>query len=140
MCSLFSTCLSIRYSRRELLLRAISVSDPNTTPQHYISSMSANKRSLKRQRESASAGGKQPKSAGEKGTEYGGKQPKPAGERGREPGWLLQEVSELRRAAQGCEFNKKRLRYLSNTQKIKQGSDGVLYWMSRDQRVQGKIH
>ncbi|KAL0200172.1 hypothetical protein M9458_003359, partial [Cirrhinus mrigala] len=83
--------------------------------------MSTNKRNLKRQKESPdSAGGKQPK--------LGGK--------GRDSGWLLKEVTELRRAAQGCEFNKKRLRYLSDTQKIKQGSDGVLYWMSRDQRVQ----
>ncbi|XP_073704846.1 CPD photolyase isoform X2 [Garra rufa] len=88
----------------------------------HISIMSANKRNLKRQKES-------PDSAG-------GKQPKLTGGKGRESGWLLKEVTELRKAAQGCEFNKKRLRYLSDTQKIKQGSDGVLYWMARDQRVQ----
>ncbi|KAI2667228.1 Deoxyribodipyrimidine photo-lyase [Labeo rohita] len=82
--------------------------------------MSTNKRNLKRQKET-------PDSAG-------GKQPKLTGGRWRESGWLLKEVTELRRAAQGCEFNKKRLRYLSDTQKIRQGSDGVLYWMSRDQR------
>lgn len=123
MSSLFSTCLYIRYSRRALLLRAIS--DPNTILLHY-NSMSVNKRSLKRQKESPSSAG--------------GKQPKLTAERGRESGWLLREVTELRKAAQGCEFNKKRLRYLSSTQKIKQGSNGVLYWMSRDQRVQGKIY
>uniref|UniRef100_A0A7N6AN66 Deoxyribodipyrimidine photo-lyase n=1 Tax=Anabas testudineus TaxID=64144 RepID=A0A7N6AN66_ANATE len=33
-------------------------------------------------------------------------------------------------------FNRKRLRFISDTEKIKQGSEGVLYWMSRDQRVQ----
>ncbi len=120
---LFSTRLyNIRNSRRALLLRAIS--DPNTLP-HYIS-MSANKCNLKRQRESADSAG--------------GKQPRLTGVRARETGWLLREVTELRRAALGCEFNKKRLRYLSDTQKIKQGSDGVLYWMSRDQRVQGKVY
>ncbi|NP_957358.1 CPD photolyase isoform X2 [Danio rerio] len=84
--------------------------------------MSANKNNLKRQMKSTiSAGGKQPKLTGEKG---------------KESGWLLKEVAELRRAAQGCEFNKKRLRYLSDTQKVKQSSQGVLYWMSRDQRIQ----
>ncbi|XP_048019119.1 CPD photolyase [Megalobrama amblycephala] len=120
MTSLYSTCLYIRHSRRALLLRALS--DPNTTLLHY-NSMSVNKRSLKRQKESPSSSA-------------GGKQPKLTAERGRESGWLLKEVTELRKDAQGCEFNKKRLRYLSSTQKIKQGSDGVLYWMSRDQRVQ----
>ncbi|XP_067309246.1 CPD photolyase [Pseudorasbora parva] len=119
MSSFFSTCVYIRYSRRALLL---AISNPNRILQHYTGIMSVNKRSLKRKRESPSSAA--------------GKQPKPAGEKGRESGWLLKEVTELRRAARGCEFNKKRLRHLSSTQKIKQGSDGVLYWMSRDQRVQ----
>ncbi len=118
---LFSTWLYniIRNSRRALLLRAIS--DPNTLP-HYIS---MSKRNLKRQRESADRAG--------------GKQPRLTGVSARETGWLLREVTELRRAALGQEFNNKRLRYLSDTQNIKPGSDGVLYWMSRDQRVQGKV-
>ncbi len=118
---LFSTCLYniIRNSRRALLLRAIS--DPNTLP-HYIS---MSKRNLKRQRESADSAG--------------GKQPRLTGVSARETGWLLREVTELRRAALGQEFNNKRLRYLSETQNIKPSSDGVLYWMSRDQRVQGKV-
>ncbi|XP_056329368.1 CPD photolyase [Danio aesculapii] len=103
----------IRYSRRVLILRSI---------RDLTINMSANKHNLKRQRKSTiSAGSKQPKLTGEKG---------------KESGWLLKEVAELRRAAQGCEFNKKRLRYLSDTQKVKQGSQGVLYWMSRDQRIQ----
>ncbi|XP_030631243.1 CPD photolyase [Chanos chanos] len=58
------------------------------------------------------------------------------GKREREAGWLEGEVAALRREAQGCRFDKKRLRFLSEAQKIKQGSDGVLYWMARDQRVQ----
>uniref|UniRef100_A0A665TNT7 Deoxyribodipyrimidine photo-lyase n=1 Tax=Echeneis naucrates TaxID=173247 RepID=A0A665TNT7_ECHNA len=33
-------------------------------------------------------------------------------------------------------FNKKRLRYISDREKIKQGSEGILYWMLRDHRVQ----
>ncbi|XP_028650777.1 CPD photolyase isoform X1 [Erpetoichthys calabaricus] len=32
-------------------------------------------------------------------------------------------------------FNKKRVRILSETEDIVDGSDGILYWMSRDQRV-----
>ncbi|TRY53952.1 hypothetical protein DNTS_029799 [Danionella cerebrum] len=64
------------------------------------------------------------------------KQPKLSGGKARENGWLMKEVAELRRAAQGCEVDKKRMRYLSEAQTIQPGSDGVLYWMSRDQRVQ----
>ncbi|XP_037537541.1 CPD photolyase [Nematolebias whitei] len=33
-------------------------------------------------------------------------------------------------------FNDKRQRFITDTQKIRQGSEAVLYWMSRDQRVQ----
>lgn len=84
----------------------------------------AKKPSLKRKKESpSSTDEKQPKLA--------------AVRREREAGWLERDVAQLRKEAQGCEFNKKRLRYLSDCEKIKQGSDGVLYWMSRDQRVQG---
>lgn len=35
-------------------------------------------------------------------------------------------------------FNKKRCRLLSKTMDIKSAGGGVLYWMSREQRVQGK--
>uniref|UniRef100_A0A8C5GB98 Deoxyribodipyrimidine photo-lyase n=1 Tax=Gouania willdenowi TaxID=441366 RepID=A0A8C5GB98_GOUWI len=34
------------------------------------------------------------------------------------------------------EFNKRRIRLISDTEKIKQGSEAVLYWMLRDHRVQ----
>lgn len=47
---------------------------------------------------------------------------------------LEQQKSEKR----DLKFNNKRLRFISDTEKIKQGSKGVLYWMSRDQRVQGR--
>lgn len=53
-------------------------------------------------------------------------------------GWLLGHLKQMRKDNWEMKFNKKRLRFISDTQKIKQGSEGVLYWMSRDQRVQGK--
>lgn len=51
-------------------------------------------------------------------------------------GWLPDLLKQNRKENKEMKFNKKRLRFISDTQKIKQGSDGVLYWMSRDQRVQ----
>lgn len=51
-------------------------------------------------------------------------------------GWLQDLVVQQRTEKKEMKFNKKRLRLLSDTRKIKQGSEGVLYWMSRDQRVQ----
>lgn len=54
-------------------------------------------------------------------------------------GWLPDLLKQNRKENKEMKFNKKRLRFISDTQKIKQGSDGVLYWMSRDQRVQGKL-
>lgn len=69
------------------------------------------------------------------------KQPKFAplkeGKRESAEGWLQEQVAEQRRDAKDLKFNKKRLRFLSETRKIKQGSEGVLYWMTRDHRVQG---
>jgi deoxyribodipyrimidine photo-lyase len=38
----------------------------------------------------------------------------------------------------GFKFNKKRVRVLSKAEDFADGSQGVVYWMSRDQRVQGK--
>ncbi|XP_048094595.1 LOW QUALITY PROTEIN: CPD photolyase [Alosa alosa] len=51
-------------------------------------------------------------------------------------GWLESQVAELRREARDMKFNNKRLRFLSDTETVQQGSEGVLYWMGRDQRVQ----
>ncbi|KAL2097998.1 hypothetical protein ACEWY4_007205 [Coilia grayii] len=51
-------------------------------------------------------------------------------------GWLESELAELRRGTQDLKFNMKRLRYLSDNKTVKQGSEGVVYWMGRDQRVQ----
>ncbi|XP_038574376.1 CPD photolyase isoform X2 [Micropterus salmoides] len=51
-------------------------------------------------------------------------------------GWLQDLVTKQRTEMKELKFNNKRLRFISETKKIKQGSEGVLYWMSRDQRVQ----
>ncbi|KAG7525047.1 deoxyribodipyrimidine photo-lyase-like [Solea senegalensis] len=51
-------------------------------------------------------------------------------------GWLHDLVTQQRSENQEMKFNKKRCRFISDTEKIKQGSEGVLYWMLRDQRVQ----
>lgn len=53
-------------------------------------------------------------------------------------GWLLKVVEQQRTENKGMSFNAKRLRFISDTEKIKQGSEGVLYWMLRDHRVQGE--
>lgn len=53
-------------------------------------------------------------------------------------GWLQDSVKRQRTENKEMKFNKKRLRFVSDTEKMKKGSEGVLYWMSRDQRVQGK--
>lgn len=56
----------------------------------------------------------------------------------RAQGWLQDLVMQQRTEKKEMKFNKKRLRFISDAQKIKQGSEGVLYWMSRDHRIQGK--
>lgn len=53
-------------------------------------------------------------------------------------GWLQDLVKQQRTENKEIKFNKKRLRFISDTQKIKQGTEGVLYWMVRDHRLQGK--
>uniref|UniRef100_A0A1A8KZS4 Deoxyribodipyrimidine photo-lyase n=2 Tax=Nothobranchius pienaari TaxID=704102 RepID=A0A1A8KZS4_9TELE len=70
-----------------------------------------------------------------------GKRPKlpsaPDREEGKEPaGWLLRAVQQQREDAKDQSFNRKRLRFISDTEKVTQGSEGILYWMLRDQRVQ----
>ncbi len=45
---------------------------------------------------------------------------------------LFKDITEFR-------FNKKRVRVLSDAKDIPDDSEGVVYWMSRDQRVQGDI-
>ncbi|XP_053294973.1 CPD photolyase [Pleuronectes platessa] len=54
----------------------------------------------------------------------------------RTAGWLQDLLMQQRSEEKETKFNEMRLRVLSNTEKMKQGSEGVLYWMSRDQRVQ----
>lgn len=52
-------------------------------------------------------------------------------------GWMLEVVKQQRTESKGMSFNTKRLRFISDTEKVKQGTEGVLYWMLRDHRVQG---
>ncbi|KAF6720364.1 Deoxyribodipyrimidine photo-lyase [Oryzias melastigma] len=54
----------------------------------------------------------------------------------KEAGWLHGLIKQQREDKKDMKFNKKRERFISETQKIRQGSGGVLYWMQRDQRVQ----
>ncbi|XP_073346976.1 CPD photolyase [Pagrus major] len=56
--------------------------------------------------------------------------------RERAPGWLQDLLQQQRTDQKEMKLNKKRLRVISDTEKMKQGSEGVLYWMSRDHRVQ----
>ncbi|XP_064195063.1 CPD photolyase isoform X1 [Anguilla rostrata] len=51
-------------------------------------------------------------------------------------GWLAEKIAEERRSARCVKFNERRVRFLSQAQKINEGAEGVLYWMYRDQRVQ----
>lgn len=55
----------------------------------------------------------------------------------RAAGWLQDLVNQQRVESKKMGFNEKRLRVITDTEKIKQGSEGVLYWMLRDHRVQG---
>ncbi|XP_022068813.2 CPD photolyase [Acanthochromis polyacanthus] len=66
------------------------------------------------------------------------KQPKlaPAKEEKKAAGWLQSLVQQQRSENNDMKFNKKRLRFISDAVKIKQGLEGVLYWMLRDNRVQ----
>ncbi|RVE61458.1 hypothetical protein OJAV_G00170880 [Oryzias javanicus] len=60
----------------------------------------------------------------------------PRQENAKEAGWLHGLIKQQREDKKDMKFNKKRQRFISETQKIRQGSGGVLYWMLRDQRVQ----
>ncbi|MBN3277840.1 PHR lyase, partial [Polyodon spathula] len=55
-------------------------------------------------------------------------------------GGLASSIKETRLQArmsvQGFEFNKKRVRLISEAVEMKDGSESIVYWMSRDQRVQ----
>uniref|UniRef100_A0A8C9RU34 Deoxyribodipyrimidine photo-lyase n=1 Tax=Scleropages formosus TaxID=113540 RepID=A0A8C9RU34_SCLFO len=79
--------------------------------------------------------GRRKQPAGKRGAEPAERPPE-GGKRRREEGWMARQVAELRAAERAQPFNEKRLRFLSESRKVKQGSQGVLYWMCRDQRVQ----
>ncbi|XP_051943603.1 CPD photolyase isoform X1 [Hippocampus zosterae] len=51
-------------------------------------------------------------------------------------GWLQDLVKQHRSDNKDMKVNKKRVRFISDTQEAKEESEGVLYWMLRDQRVQ----
>ncbi|KAM4552364.1 CPD photolyase [Odontesthes bonariensis] len=75
-----------------------------------------------------------------RGKQPSAKQPKLAEEKEEKPkkaaGWLQSLVKQQRAEEKDMKFKKKRQRFISDAEKIKQGSEGVLYWMLRDQRVQ----
>ncbi|XP_048460753.1 CPD photolyase isoform X2 [Rhincodon typus] len=53
---------------------------------------------------------------------------------------LLESINKSRlstaKSVEEFNFNKKRIRLLSKTESIRENSQGIIYWMSRDQRVQ----
>lgn len=55
---------------------------------------------------------------------------------------FVQKINQQRAAF--CEsvakfkFNKKRVRVITGAEELPENTSGVLYWMSRDQRVQGQ--
>lgn len=110
----------------------------NFPPPSCSSSLTCPPRSsLKLEAESAMSGKKRKATSAAK--EPGAKQQKlvPGTEGKKSGGWLLEAVKQQRTENTGMSFNKKRLRFLSDAEKVKQGSAGVLYWMLRDHRVQG---
>uniref|UniRef100_A0A0L8G6Q2 Uncharacterized protein n=1 Tax=Octopus bimaculoides TaxID=37653 RepID=A0A0L8G6Q2_OCTBM len=56
---------------------------------------------------------------------------------------LSEKIQESRikcaKSVQDFKFNKKRVRLLNEVEEFLEGSQGVLYWMVRDQRVQGMV-
>ncbi|XP_027875310.1 CPD photolyase isoform X2 [Xiphophorus couchianus] len=81
--------------------------------------------SEKKRKAPTAAGGKEPSA----------KQPK-LEKAEKAAGWLQSLVKRQREDTKDTKFNEKRQRFLTDTEKMKQGSEGVLYWMQRDQRVQ----
>ncbi|XP_031150246.1 deoxyribodipyrimidine photo-lyase isoform X1 [Sander lucioperca] len=80
---------------------------------------------------SAAAGGKEPSAKQQKLAPM-----KEEEKKERVEGWLQDLVKQQRTEKKEMKFNKKRLRFMSDTEQAKQGSEGVLYWMLRDHRVQ----
>lgn len=56
---------------------------------------------------------------------------------------LIKQVTESRKklcdSVAEFKFNKKRVRILSKAKDFPDGTNGVVYWMSRDQRIQGEV-
>lgn len=55
----------------------------------------------------------------------------------------IKSLEESRKATavsiKDFKFNKKRIRVISEAKDIPENAKGIVYWMSRDQRVQGKV-
>ena len=51
---------------------------------------------------------------------------------------IAQKRTSLFKNVLDFKFNKKRVRVLTSTDEMSETSNGVLYWMTREQRVQGK--
>lgn len=66
-----------------------------------------------------------------------GKEQEQKKKEGSAEGWLQKLAKQQRSENKEMKFNKQRRRFISEAEKIKQGSEGLLYWMSRDHRVQG---
>ncbi|XP_014885838.1 CPD photolyase [Poecilia latipinna] len=94
-------------------------------PTLFFSSFGGATMSEKKRKAPTAAGGKEPSA----------KQPK-LEKAEKAAGWLQSLVKQQREDKKDSKFNEKRQRFLTDTKKIKQGSEGVLYWMQRDQRVQ----
>ena len=60
-----------------------------------------------------------------------------------EPEDILSKVNHLRlktaNSVAHFKFNKKRVRVISDVKDVPEENHGILYWMARDQRVQGKV-
>ncbi|XP_066565183.1 CPD photolyase isoform X2 [Amia ocellicauda] len=104
---------------------------PKSSSNSRVEGKAAVKRKLEKQAK-ATAGAKRLK------TETGAQAARSRTERA--AGWLAEAVvrsrSQAERSVEGFQFNEKRVRVLSGTSAVKAGSEGVIYWMSRDQRVQ----
>ena len=53
---------------------------------------------------------------------------------------IAESRSDVCKSVAEFKFNKKRVRVLSKAQDFPDDSHGVVYWMSRDQRLQGKFY
>ncbi|XP_028449432.1 CPD photolyase isoform X1 [Perca flavescens] len=120
---------------RRRLLRLVTHSSHRPTSAFSSPSKSFTSQTImsdkKRKSTSSAAAGKEPSAKQQKLAPT-----KEEKKKERAEGWLLDLVKQHRTEKKEMKFNKKRLRFMSDTEQAKQGSEGVLYWMLRDHRVQ----